>query len=75
MILNGTVLCANEEDEQELAAKLRTISGVTISESELSIAIDFSPTDTMSSYEENRSLLLLIDLIENVKVHGLVISP
>lgn len=75
MMMTGTVLCQNREQEKEVAAKLSAIEGVNISESELAIAIDFAPTETMTSLEENRALSILIDLIESVKVHGLVISP
>lgn len=75
MTISATVLCQNHLEEEAVASMLKPIPGVTINESDLAIGIDFEPLDTMSESDEVRSIARLIDIVESVTVHGIVISP
>ena len=75
MNISATILCETMEQEEKIASQLKALPGVTVRESTLAIAVDFAPTDTMSISEENRSVARLIDIVESVTVHGIVVVP
>lgn len=75
MSITATVLCESVSEAVRIASLLKTLPGVTVSESSLALGVDFTPTDTMSDSEEHRTIARLIDIIESVKIHGIVIAP
>lgn len=75
MGISATALCKSFSEEMEIAAKLKAIPGVSVIESELAIRIDFEPTDVMTDAEEMMAIAHLIDIVESVEIHGIVLSP
>lgn len=75
MCITATVLCESVSEAVHIASLLKTLPGVTVSESALALGVDFTPTDTMSDSEEHRTIARLIDIVESVRIHGIVIAP
>ena len=73
-MLNATLLCESKEEKADVVQKLKFLRGVQYIACDLSIRVEYDPDDTITSFEENRTLLRLFDIIESVKTHGFVLS-
>ena len=73
-MIHATVVCENVTERDNLVKELKKLPGVTVNDCILAVAIDFDAPDYCTDLEIERITTRLIDLVESVNIHGVVIS-
>lgn len=73
-MIDATVVCKTFAERQEVEEKLKGIPGVAVHPCSLALAIEYEAPDTATDSEINHTTARLLDIIESVETHGVVIS-
>ena len=73
-MLNATLLCKTQDEKERIVKELNIMKDVHIDVCMLAIAIEYEASDTSSDLEIERTTARLLDIIESVETHGVVIS-
>ena len=74
MILTGIIECDNDEQMKNIVTKLKVVRNAKIYTNDLTIAVDYEPSDTETEFEEEEAIARLVDIIESAEVHGFSIT-
>ena len=70
MLLTGLMECKDEYELDMTINKLKCVRNAKITTHGLTVAVDYTPLDTESAFEEEEAVARLTDIIESVEVHG-----
>lgn len=70
MLLTGLMECKDEYELDMTINKLKCVRNANIVTHGLTVAVDYTPSDTESAFEEEEAVARLTDIIESVEVHG-----
>lgn len=73
-MINATVLCKTLDEKERIVKELKSIRGVQVEDCVLAIAIEYNAPDTATDIEIEHTTARLLDIIEAVETHGIVIS-
>lgn len=74
MVLTGIMECKDQYELDYTMSRIKCVRGAIITSYELTICVDYSPSDTDSSFDEEEAIARLSDIIESVEVHGLSVA-
>lgn len=66
----GVATCDTESEAANVTNAAAFINGAKVHQEGLEVEIIFEPDDRCSSFEEERAVKRIIDIIEPIKVHG-----
>lgn len=66
----GVASCENETEAANVTNAATFIPGVKIHQEGTKVEVIFEPDDRCSSFEEERTMKRILDVIETVKEHG-----
>ena len=69
-LLSGLMICSSDYEFDTVLKNLNEVRNAKITTNDLSIAVDYTPLDTESEFEEQENIARLIDIIESVELHG-----
>lgn len=70
MLLTGLMECKDEYELDMVMNKLKCVRNAKVVNRGLTVAVDYSPSDTETAFEEEEAIARLTDIIESVEVHG-----
>ena len=73
-MINATVLCKTPDEKEKIVKELKAIQGVQVDVCMLAIAIEYDAPDTATELEIEHNTARLLDIVEGVETHGIVIS-
>lgn len=74
MTLTGIIECQDETEMKVLVRKLKVVMNAKIYTNDLTIAVDYEPSDTETEFEEEEAIARLTDIIESAEIHGFSIT-
>lgn len=74
MQLTGIINCKDEAEKSTTMHKLKGIMNAKICTNDLTIIVDYEPSDTETEFEEEETIARLTDIIESVEFHGFSIT-
>lgn len=74
MQLTGIINCNDEHEMEATMNKLKGVRNAKVFTNNLTIAIDYEPSDTETEFEEEETIARLTDIIESVEFHGFSIT-
>lgn len=74
MLLSGLMICNNEYELEMVLKKLKEVRNAQVTVQGLSVAVDYAPADTETSFEEEETVARITDILESVELHGFSIS-
>lgn len=74
MILTGIIECQDESEMQKIVRKLKGVMNAKICTNDLTIIVDYEPSDTETEFEEEEAIARLTDIIESAEIHGFSIT-
>lgn len=74
MYLTGVIECKDESEMEVLVRKLKGVMNTKIYTNDLTIAVDYEPSDTETEFEEEEAIARLTDIIESSEIHGFSIT-
>lgn len=74
MLLTGIIECQDESEMEVIVRKLRGVMNAKIYTNDLTIAVDYEPSDTETEFEEEEAIARLTDIIESADIHGFSIT-
>lgn len=74
MVLTGVMQCKDQYELDYTMSRLKCVREAIITSHELTICVDYSPSDTDSSFDEEEAIARLSDIIESVEIHGLSVA-
>ena len=70
MLLTGIMECKDEYELDMVMNKLSCVRNARVTNNGLTVAVDYTPLDTETAFEEEEAVARLTDIIESVEVHG-----
>lgn len=74
MLLTGIIECQDESEMEVMVRKLKGVMNAKIYTNDLTIAVDYEPSDTETEFEEEEAIARLTDIIESADIHGFSIT-
>ena len=74
MQLTGIINCKDESEMSTTMRKLKGVMNAKICTNDLTIVVDYEPSDTETEFEEEEAIARLTDIIESVEFHGFSIT-
>lgn len=74
MQLTGIINCKDESEMEVMMRKLKGVINAKIYTNDLTIAVDYEPSDTETEFEEEETVARLTDIIESAEFHGFSIT-
>lgn len=74
MLLTGVIECKDDYEMDVIMNKLKEVRNAKIFTNDLTIAIDYEPSDTETEFEEEEAIARLTDIIESAETHGFSIT-
>lgn len=68
------MLCKTFSEREKIERELKPLQGVTVHACSLAIGIDYEAPDTATDVEIDHTTARLLDIVESVDIHGVVIS-
>ena len=73
-MIHATMLCKTFSEREKIERELKPLQGVTVHACSLAIGVDYDAPDTATEVEIDHTTARLLDIVESVEVHGVVIS-
>lgn len=74
MQLTGIINCKDEDEMSTTMRKLKGVMNAKINTNDLTVIVDYEPSDTETEFEEEEAIARLTDIIESVEFHGFSIT-
>ena len=74
MLLTGIIECKDDYEMDVIMNKLKEVRNAKVFTNDLTIAIDYEPSDTETEFEEEEAIARLTDIIESAETHGFSIT-
>ena len=73
-MIHATMVCNSFSQREKIERELKPLQGVTVHACSLAIGVDYEAPDTATDVEIDHTTARLLDIVESVEIHGVVIS-
>lgn len=73
-MIHATMVCKTFSQREKIERELKALQGVTFYTCSLAIGVDYEAPDTATDVEIDHTTARLLDIVESVETHGVVIS-